>query len=174
MTRTRMVSMKMPRPADVAFALLAALAAVMAVVLVLVLSGVVTLDDPQPAAQQDGVPAPAPVSAPATQPRPADTRKPPEDTVPHAGPAVEPPQDLRVVVTATRGDCWVSARIPDGRVLIARVLARGETVTLRGRQVELSLGAASNVDVRVNGRPREVPAGTVTVLLGRRASKTPA
>lgn len=73
-----------------------------------------------------------------------------------------------VVVTASRGDCWISARLgsESGRVLEERLLAQGESVTLRGARVWMSIGAASNVDVTVNGEDRELQSGTVAVVLG--------
>jgi hypothetical protein len=73
-----------------------------------------------------------------------------------------------VVVTASRGDCWISARLgsENGRVLDERVLARGESITLHGERVWISIGAAANVDVTVNGQEREIQSGTVSVVLG--------
>ncbi len=73
-----------------------------------------------------------------------------------------------VVVTAARGDCWISARLgsESGRVLEERLLAQGESVTLRGTRVWMSIGAAANVDVTVNGEDRELQSGTVAVVLG--------
>ena len=73
-----------------------------------------------------------------------------------------------VIVTAARGDCWISARLGSetGKVLDERILAQGESMTLRGAQVWLSIGAAANVDVTVNGQDRELQSGTVAVVLG--------
>jgi hypothetical protein len=73
-----------------------------------------------------------------------------------------------VIVTAARGDCWISARLGSekGRVLDERILAQGESVTLRGKRVWLSVGAAANVDISVNGQDREIQSGTVAVVLG--------
>ena len=79
-----------------------------------------------------------------------------------------PPALATVIVTAARGDCWISARLGSetGRVLDERILAQGESVTLRGARVWLSIGAAANVDVTVNGQDREIQSGTVAVVLG--------
>jgi RodZ C-terminal domain len=73
-----------------------------------------------------------------------------------------------VVVTAARGDCWISARLGSehGQVLEERLLAQGESVTLRGARVWMSIGAAANVDVTVNGEDRKLQSGTVAVVLG--------
>jgi hypothetical protein len=79
-----------------------------------------------------------------------------------------PPALATVIVKATRGDCWISARLGSetGKVLEERLLAQGESVTLRGARVWMSIGAASNVDVTVNGQDREIQSGTVAVVLG--------
>jgi len=73
-----------------------------------------------------------------------------------------------VIVTAARGDCWISARLgsENGRVLDERLLAQGESITLRGARVWISIGASGNVDVTVNGQERELQSGTVAVVLG--------
>lgn len=82
--------------------------------------------------------------------------------------AAAPSSLATVIVTASRGDCWISARLgsENGRVLEERLLAQGESVTLRGARVWLSIGAAANVDVSVNGQDRELQSGTVAVVLG--------
>jgi cytoskeletal protein RodZ len=85
-------------------------------------------------------------------------------TTPSTGPS---PALATVVVTASRGDCWISARLgsENGRVLDERLLAQGESVTLRGEKVWISIGAAANVDVTVNGQDREIQSGTVALVL---------
>jgi uncharacterized protein DUF4115 len=77
-------------------------------------------------------------------------------------------QIATVIVTAARGDCWISARLgsENGPVLEERLLAQGESVTLRGARVWMSIGASGNVDVTVNGEERELQSGTVAVVLG--------
>jgi hypothetical protein len=77
-------------------------------------------------------------------------------------------QIATVIVTAARADCWISARhgSENGPVLEARLLAQGESVTLRGARVWMSIGASGNVDVTVNGEERELQSGTVAVVLG--------
>jgi cytoskeletal protein RodZ len=99
-------------------------------------------------------PAPATTSTTTTTGTPAKT--------------TTPPSLATVIVTAARGDCWISARLGSetGRVLDERILAQGESVTLRGARVWLSIGAAANVDVTVNGQDREIQSGTVAVVLG--------
>ena len=51
-------------------------------------------------------------------------------------------------------------------MLDERILAQGESVTLHGKRVWISIGAAANVDVTVNGEDRELQSGTVAVVLG--------
>ena len=103
-----------------------------------------------------------------TTPPPASTSE--TTTTPTTEPAenTTPPALATVVVTASRGDCWISARLgsENGRVLDERLLARGESVTLHGEKVWISIGAAANVDVTVNGQDRELQSGTVAMVLG--------
>ena len=152
-----------PKSADLLFWLLAAVAAAAFMFFVLVLGGVVPIGSSDPPVE-----AALPAGAP-TKPEPVNERKAPVVEAPAAKPE-EPErgsQLVTVVVTATRGDCWLSARAgsESGRVLDERVLLQGESVRLRARRVWLSLGASSNVDVLVDQEPREVPAGTVAVVL---------
>lgn len=74
----------------------------------------------------------------------------------------------RVLIVASGGDCWVSAREGSSRgpALVPRVLHTGETVTLRGRKIWLELGAAGNVNVSVDGKTQPIPTGTTTVVVG--------
>ena len=82
-----------------------------------------------------------------------------------AAPAV---QAASVRIAATRGDCWVVAHAgsADGPVLLERVVRSGEQVTVRARRVWLELGAAGNVDLTLNGKPRPIPSGTTNLVLG--------
>jgi hypothetical protein len=158
------------KPADLLFWSLAAVAAAAFVFFVLVLGGAVPIGPADPAV--DDAP---PAAARAPEPEPEVEEEPlaaapparPESEQPTSTAAETAPQLVTVVVTATRGDCWVAARAgsESGRVLEERVLLQGESVRLRARRVWLSLGASSNVDVLVDQQPREVPAGTVALVL---------
>ncbi len=159
-----------PKQADLLFWSLAAVAAAAFVFFVLVLGGVVPIAPADPAV--DDAP---PAAAPAPEPEP-EVDEEPVAAAPPARPESEQgsstagetgSQLVTVVVTATRGDCWVAARAgsESGRVLEERVLLQGESVRLRAKRVWLSLGASSNVDVLVDQQPREVPAGTVALVL---------
>jgi len=54
-------------------------------------------------------------------------------------------------------------------VLDERVLSQGESTTITSRRVWLAVGAAGNLDVTVNGKPRQLPAGTLSVVLDANA-----
>jgi hypothetical protein len=66
-----------------------------------------------------------------------------------------------ITITASRGNCWVN-----GPRLAYELLAKGKTLTLRGERIWLQLGAASSVDVTVNGRAHPVPSATAGFVLG--------
>jgi hypothetical protein len=73
-----------------------------------------------------------------------------------------------ITITASRGNCWVNARrgSSTGPRLAYELLAKGKTLTLRGERIWLQLGAASSVDVTVNGRAHPVPSATAGFVLG--------
>jgi hypothetical protein len=119
-----------------------------------------------------GDPAPPPDSraldAPQTEPATTAVTRRVRQTTPAPATNTVSPSLATVVVTASRGDCWISARLGSetGRVLEERLLAQGESVTLRAERVWMSIGAAANVDVTVNGEDRKIQSGTVAVVLG--------
>ena len=160
------------KPADLLFWVLAAAAAAALILFVLVLGGVVPVGSADPPAE--AAPAAAPVRPEAGAKRGAPQREQPvvRRVAPEASTTTKAageggPRLVTVVVTATRGDCWLSARAGSetGRVLDERVLLEGESVSVRANRVWLSLGASSNVDVLVDREPRPVPAGTVALVL---------
>jgi hypothetical protein len=74
-----------------------------------------------------------------------------------------------IVVTGSRGDSWVEARVGSatGRSLFAGVVAPRQTVRVIAPVVWITFGAAENLNVRVNGRA-PVPGtfnGTITALI---------
>ncbi len=88
-------------------------------------------------------------------------------------PALEPvPALSRVAVSASRGDSWVEARSGSatGRILYSGTLVQGQTTRVSAKRVWLRLGAASHVDVLVNGKPasRAPLLGTIDLVLTRR------
>jgi Domain of unknown function (DUF4115) len=96
---------------------------------------------------------------------PVVTTAPP--SVQHA--PLTPPKRTRptIVITATRGDCWVSTRIgsSSGKVIFEGVLRHGRSVITHDARVWARFGSSANVDVTVNGRRRSIPIGTVDVVL---------
>jgi len=104
---------------------------------------------------------------------------------PRRAPAVPAPPLQRPVTgatfafTAERGDAWlqVRSRSFDGRVLYEGTLILGETVRLRSRRVWIRFGAASHLELTIDGRPVRLPAfGTYDAFAGPRgvfADRTP-
>jgi hypothetical protein len=163
--------MQTPRPADVVFWALALVAVGMFGLFVLVVAGALPAD-PAPEARPTATRA----AAPAGEPEPPAATAAREVERPRSA-APPPPRTASaarlttVVVTAARGDCWLSAWAgsADGRLLQELLLREGDSVRLRAKKVWLALGAAANVDVLVDGEPRQVAAGTIEVVLERRA-----
>jgi hypothetical protein len=141
---------------------LAGLSAAMVVVLVLLLGGIVPVGSPAapPATPSDAAARPAPPRAAATAVEagaaPATTTTAPSSSEP-----------ALVVLTATRGECWFQARLGSetGRVLDERVLGLGESARFEGHRIWLVVGAAGNVELTVDGQPRALSPGTVSVVL---------
>jgi hypothetical protein len=141
------------------FWVLVVLSAAMLLTLVLLLGGIIPLESPATrattSAETSGVPAASP-TAPARTPTAPPT-----------------PEVALVVLTATRGECWFQARLGSetGRVLEERLLAPGESARFEARRIWLMVGAAGNVELTVDGRPRALSPGTVSVVLT--AAQTP-
>lgn len=77
------------------------------------------------------------------------------------------PGDARLVVTASRGDSPLSvhADSENGEILYDAILAQGRTVRLFGARLWIRLGAAENVDLRLDGHPVErLPAGPLDLV----------
>lgn len=72
-----------------------------------------------------------------------------------------------VILAATRGDCWVEVRAGSatGKALYSGTLASGSTLRFNRPKLWIRLGAASNVDIMVNGRPSSAPTGTVELTV---------
>jgi len=110
----------------------------------------------EPAPTADGTSAPAKAQPPAPQPiaQSRQARKPVQ-------------RGTTLLLTATRGDCWVEVRAgtATGATLYAGTLAAGRSLRFSRPKIWLRLGAASNVDITVNGRPSTVPPGTVELTV---------
>lgn len=72
-----------------------------------------------------------------------------------------------LILAATRGDCWVEVRAGSatGQALYSGTLASGRSLRFNRPKLWLRLGAASNVDIVVNGHPSSVPSGTVELTV---------
>jgi cytoskeleton protein RodZ len=106
-------------------------------------------------------------------------RMPPETTVepavtqtitdtPTAPKRAVSPATGRLVLTATRGDCWLSVRSGsrDGRVLYEGMVSSGEQVRVAGPRLWVRIGAPWNLEASLNGRPIQgLPADTGSVLV---------
>jgi len=127
-----------------------------------VLAGMIPVDEPSSDPTEPAAAAPAPTSRPST-----DVATEQQPVAARPKPKVVATVVATVVVTASRGDCWISARLGSetGPLLEERLLRQGESVTLTGARIWLNAGAAANVDLTVNGAARELDPGTVAVLL---------
>jgi hypothetical protein len=144
------------------FALITALIVALFTLNVLAWSGGWIDEEPAPPQGQVRMPAPMPEAAdePSNEPISRETPERPR----------KPVTGIELVLTAARGECWVEARAgsPTGKTLYAGMLASGKSLRFSRPKIWLRLGAASNVDIEVNGRPSTVPSGTVELVLPTR------
>jgi hypothetical protein len=111
-------------------------------------------------------PAPAVVKVKA-----ADTGSPAPPLLVSRPPPKSQPARSTFAFTAARGDSWFQARSGSfgGRVLWEGKLLEGETVRLRSRRLWIRFGAASYIDLTIDGRPVRLPAfGTYDAFAGPR------
>jgi cytoskeleton protein RodZ len=101
-------------------------------------------------------------------PPPAATHSAPQ---PKPKPLTRPPapQPARLVLTASRGDCWVLLRVgsANGPVLYEQTLRQGSSVRFTVKHaVWLRVGHGANLDASLRGKPlRNLPAITGDVLV---------
>jgi hypothetical protein len=117
-------------------------------------------------ADRHGDRAPHAAPAPTTSPRPPATTAPPPPTTTAAKPTPKPLPTL--VLTAARGDCWISVRIEaSGKTIYERTLARGGSLRFGLRQpLRVRFGAPSNLTAAIGGRDvsAELPASAADVV----------
>ncbi|MEX0816165.1 MAG: RodZ domain-containing protein [Gaiellales bacterium] len=112
----------------------------------------------------------------ATQPASGETTEPPATTAETT--PTEPataPQLARLVLTAARGDCWVQVRAGSvsGRLLFEGTLEQGQAKRFTRKRLWLEVGAASNLNVRLNGRrAQSFPQGPAIVVVTARGVRT--
>ena len=160
--RARAAHMRRLTLSSILFWLLAAASAVLFFALVLIVAGVIPLD---PTSQSPADDSPDAVEQQATT-EPRATARIAEQVTTPAATTPNRSEVTVVVLSAVRGDSWFSARVgsESGRLLDERVLLQGESVRLRAERIWLSIGAASNIEVTVDGEPQEL-SGTVSVVL---------
>jgi hypothetical protein len=148
---------------DVIFWILAGMSAAALIVLLLVVAGVIPIDSPSE-------PESAPTRREQPQAAPVTTRTANRAPTLATTTRAAVPAETVVVLRAVRGESWFSARVgsESGRVLDERVLAQGQSVRLQGERIWLSIGAAGNVEVTVDGKPKPLEPGTVSVVLSPR------
>lgn len=114
------------------------------------------------AASSEGAPAPAAPPGTVVEPvvaaaAPTSAAAPATETAPSAPVAAAEPvasasSDV-LVLTAARGESWITVSEAGGKVLLRRLVASGETVKLSGSlPLSVVVGRASNVDVLVRGK----------------------
>lgn len=92
--------------------------------------------------------APQAAAAPTLEAAPAAV-----PTTPAEGAAAAPASGEVLVLTAARGESWITVTEAGGKVLLRRLVASGETVNLTGNlPLSVVVGRASNVDARVRGK----------------------
>lgn len=111
-------------------------------------------------------------NAAATQPASGETTEPPATTA-ETTPAE--PGTARLVLTAARGDCWVQVRAGSvsGRLLFEGTLEQGQAKRFTRKRLWLEVGAASNLNVRLNGRRvQSFPQGPAIVVVTAKGVRT--
>jgi hypothetical protein len=92
-----------------------------------------------------------------------------------SAPPVQPTREraarrTRLVLTAVRGDCWLSVRegSRDGRLLYQGMLLDGESLRFVSKRLWVRMGAPWNLEARLNGRAvAGLPADTGNVSITR-------
>lgn len=113
-------------------------------------------------------------SGPEERARPVAPPRPPAATTTSRAPTTPGrsgnPALARLVVTAARGDCWLSVRVGSrgGPVLYEGMLSEGDSLRAARRRLWVRMGAPWNLEVRLNGRVvRGLPADTGNLLVTR-------
>ena len=81
------------------------------------------------------------------------------------------PQVARLVLTASRGECWVEVRRggPTGELVFSGTMFEGDAERFSGKRLWVNFGAAQNLDAKLNGkRVASLPDGQAVVLVTSR------
>lgn len=113
-------------------------------------------------------------NASATQPASGESVEPPATSQETTEPITAQPV-ARLVLTAARGDCWVQVRAGSvsGRLLFEGTLEQGQAKRFTRKRLWLEVGAASNLNVRLNGRRvQSFPQGPAIVVVTAKGVRT--
>jgi cytoskeleton protein RodZ len=93
-----------------------------------------------------------------TRPRPEAPTTVPVRRPPPA-PRLQKPAGPHLLLTAARGPVWLLVRLgsPDGKVLYESILQTGRSLAFGRRTLWIRIGAPSSLDVRLDGRPAQLP-----------------
>lgn len=80
-----------------------------------------------------------------------------------------PPPPPRLVLTAARGECYLSVRRGSvaGEVLYDAILPEGGSIDFTGPRIWIRIGASTNLDATLDGEALDLPPGTVDVVVTR-------
>ena len=75
----------------------------------------------------------------------------------------------RLVLTAARGDCWISVRRDSsaGAELYTGTLVRGNSLSFPLGKIWVRIGAPQNLEAKVGGRKATIPTSSFNVLVTR-------
>ena len=78
------------------------------------------------------------------------------------------PKVARLVLTASRGECWVEVRRggPTGELVFSGTMFEGDAERFSGRRLWINFGAAQNLDAKLNGKAVDtLPDGQAAVVV---------
>ncbi|MBW3593521.1 MAG: DUF4115 domain-containing protein [Actinobacteria bacterium] len=87
----------------------------------------------------------------------------------------QPPAVARLVLTASRGECWVEVRRggPTGELVFSGTMFEGESERFAARRLWVNFGAAQNLDAKLNGKAvKSLPDGQAVVVVTSRGIRT--
>ena len=85
------------------------------------------------------------------------------------------PKVARLVLTASRGDCWVEVRRggPTGELVFSGTMFEADSERFTGKRLWVNFGAAHNLDAKLNGKAVDsLPEGQAVVVVTSRGIRT--
>ncbi len=105
---------------------------------------------------------------------PSSPGPPTATTTTTAAPAAQPKHERKrakahLVLTAARGECWLSVRAGsgEGRGLYEGLLVEGRSLRFAGKRLWVRMGAPWNLEAKLNGKAATLPADTGNVVVTR-------